>query len=175
MSYFPQQGEGENAQPHLLVARIDTSSYAGTSWSVRCPYEGFRPCGMLERCTGSEKDVEKWGCTPHPVEPKWPKGYKFDMEVPPDLKLAWGDYKRALSNWRDDHVAFDGEYGHHSDKCWYIDRLRSGDEDPEYYLAHITPDTEIRSPLKVAVGHDGWAEEISPLFRLWKESDDDPR
>lgn len=175
MTHFPEQGQHENTKPHLLIARIDTSSYAGIRWTVECPYEGFRDCGMLVRCTGSEQDVEKWGCTPYPVEPTWPKGYKFDMEMPPETADAWRVYREAVSDWRDDHLEFDGEHGHHNEDCWYIDRLRSGDEDPEYFLAHITPDTEIRSPLKVAVGYEGWQEEISPLFRLWKEAaDGDP-
>lgn len=172
--YFPEQGTGENTLPHLLIARIEVSAYAGISWSVQCPYEGPRPCGMLESCTGTDQDVKKWGCSSYPVEPQFPHGYKFDMEMPKDLQDAWKVYQQAVSNWRDDHVESEGDYYHRGDQCWYIDRLRSGDEDPEYYLACITPDTEIRSPLKVAVGHEGWQEEISPLFRLWKESDGDP-
>lgn len=173
--YFSEQGQAENAQPHLLIARIDVSAYAGISWSVQCPYEGNRSCGMLVRCTGSPADVEKWGCTLYPVEPEWPKGYKFDMEMPPETADAWRVYRQAVSDWQDDHVSHEGDTFHRGSDCWYINRLRSGDEDPEYYLAHITPETEVHSPLKVAVGHDGWDEEISPVFRLWKEAaDGDP-
>lgn len=172
--FFSAQGMGKNARPHLLIARVDVSAYGGISWEVQCPYEGPRECGAIERCYGSDKDVEKWGCTLYPTEPHAPEAYKPGEDLPQELKDAWDAYQQAVDKWREGHLYVEnGDYGHRTDQCWFVDRLRSGDEEPEYYLAKITQGIEIRSPLKVLVGHEGSFEEISPLFKLWKESDGD--
>lgn len=176
MSTYVDQGHGENAKPHLLIAKLDTH-YGGVHWTIQCPYEGNRPCGLIEECFGTPQENERWGCPPMPIEPQMPKGYDpYGNHAMPSHFLAqtMDEYMGALDDWRDAHTrTAQGTYGHHTAACWYPTVL--GDDEPEYYLADMPEGLEIRSPIKVCVGYDSSLDEATPIFRLWKEAaDGDP-
>jgi hypothetical protein len=171
-----------NEKPHLLIAKVEVwGSYPGIKWSVECPYESddTRDCGVIEECTGSSEDMEKWGCGPVPQEPS-SKEVAQDMahsgeDMSPEMREAWDVYEDALEEWRDDHIYYGEGYGHRSGECWFIHTLSEGDVEPETILAGIPDGTPIVSPFLVSVHYDGSFDEAEPNFTLWKEaSDDDP-
>lgn len=168
---FEKQGQGSNAQPHLLVAKISPGSHSGVQWDVKCPYEGVRECGLTEECSGSEEEAKKWGCEPFPVSPPNMKGDP-NLRTPEEReadKAAWDKFFEAQDRWRDE--VHGGYLWHRTDQCWFEYALRSNpwDFEPEYYLALLPADMEINGPIKVMVGYDAYGEEVEPLFKLWEE------
>lgn len=165
-----------NEKPHLLIARVEGYvRYKGVRWVVECPYPGeTRDCGVIKECSGSEKDVAKWGCRPYPDQPKSPEGYKFDKELPEDYRqvfLAWED---DVTEWKDEHLFCGDGYGHRAKECWFTHILAEGDVEPETILENIPDGTPISGPFRVEVHYEGSFDETEPSFILWKESDDDP-
>lgn len=164
--------QDRNERPHLLIAKVEAyGRYKGVRWVIQCPYEAtdLRDCGLIEECTGSEKDAAKWGCKPRPVEPR---GMPEDTA---DNRSAWNDYLAAEDEWQDDHVRYSDGYGHRIGECWFAHILGEGDVEPEDILENIPDDTPINGPFKVEVHYEGSYDESSPSFTLWKETaDGDP-
>jgi hypothetical protein len=165
-----------NEKPHQLIASVQAyGRYNSVQWSVKCPYPGeARDCGVIEECSGTEKDVAKWGCRPYPVEPKLPEGYKFDNELPEDYRQAFLAWEEDVEEWKDEHIYYGDGYGHRAEECWFTHVLTEGDVEPETILHGIPDGTLIVSPLLVSVYYDGSFDETEPNFTLWKEPDDDP-
>jgi hypothetical protein len=164
MSTFSEQGTGANAKPHLLIARI--TGWGGVDWEIQCPYDGPRECGTLEQCYGSPKEQEKHGCPPRP-EP--PRGMPVDFgehKADPGAKEAWEAFDKAMDEWRDEHVK---DQYHRTEQCWFELGLKQGWFDAEEFLMTIPEGTEIVSPMKVLVGHDGYDEDTTPKFKIWEE------
>lgn len=167
---YNEQGEGANKLPHLLTARIDTWRSGAVKWSVICPYEGNRECGFIEECNGTDYEVAKWGCEPHPKAPSDDLArYYLDGKLvgPPGAwEEAWDRYFEARDRWADE--VHGGYGGHRTDKCWFEYVLKEGDVEPEYYLEPLEGQA-VSSPLKVCVGYTGSGEETEPVFKLWEE------
>lgn len=171
MMHFTPQGEGANAEPHLLIATVDAWRSGGVKWTVQCPYEGPRECGLIEECMGSPKEVERWGCEPHPVQPDVTPipddrgGWKYSEE---DRK-KWLAHEDALDHWK--NVVHGGYDGHRTDECWFVHISTVSDYwEPEYFLEGIPEGTPISGPMKVLVGYQGSGEDTEPKFKIWEES-----
>lgn len=166
---FHDQGHGANAKPHLLIARLSPSSWGGVDWSVECPYEGDRSCGSWIECKSTEEHMARWGCQEYP---KAPKGVVPGCPDYPGMdavrERAWEAFYAAREEWEADHIH--GAF-HTGPECWYADRIKSGDEEPEYYLAPMGEELIISGPLKVLVGQDTsyGADDVYPIFKLWEE------
>lgn len=170
MSTFADQGTGANAKPHLLTAYV--TAWGGVGWRVTCPHEGPRDCGMVEECNGTPKDVEKWGCELYPEQPHVtpiPNG-RGGWTYSPEDQEKWDAFEKAQDHWLDE--VHGGYRRHRTEQCWFERVLQEDWFDSESYLEHIPEGTEIVSPLKVIVGHDGYDEDTIPLFKIWEEKDD---
>jgi hypothetical protein len=166
-----------NDQPHLLIAKVEAyGRYKGIAWAVQCPYEPseIRDCGLIEECSGSEKDTAKWGCPPYPAQPKFPEGQKPDEDLPEDFRLAFLAWEDAVEDWKDEHIRCGDGYGHRIAECWFTHILAEGDVEPEEILENIPDNTPINGPFKVEVHYGGSYDETSPSFTLWKEPDGNP-
>lgn len=172
MTLYVPQGEGLNAKPHLLIPTIDTYGYSGVKWTVQCPYEGPRECGLVEECNGTPKDVEKWGCELLPELPNVtpvPNG-KGGYEYHAHDREAWEAFEAARDRWLNE--VHDGYARHRTDECWFVHIATCSDYfEPEYFLADIPEGTPIAGPMKVLVGYEGHDEDTEPKFKIWEEKD----
>jgi hypothetical protein len=169
-THYVPQGEGLNVKPHLLIVTIDAWFAGGVKWTVQCPYEGPRECGLLEECTGSPADVKQWGCELRPEipdvrpVPNGKGGFKYLLED----QAKWEAYEKALDDWR--NVVHSGYEGHRTEECWFVHISKVSDYfEPEYFLADIPEGTPVNGPLKVLVAYEGSGEDTMPKFKLWKE------
>lgn len=164
MQRFDTRPDGPNAKPHILRAFLDPHAAGGVSWTIKCPYEGPRECGLVEECTGSDKDVQKWGCEPFPTPPS---DYG-DGGPEEDRHAAWEAFEAARDRWENE--VHGGRKWHRTEQCWFEHAIGDWDFEPEYYLSTMTGPNEkleISSPIQVAVGYDGYDEDTEPLLRPW--------
>lgn len=165
MKHYDEQGTGSNRLPHLLIPVIDTHWYAGIKWTMQCPYEGPRECGLVEECNGTEKDVAKWGCELFPMAPS---DYH---EAAPASREDWEKFEAARDHWENE--VHGGHRWHRTEECWFATvAVPNSDFEPEYFLEDIPDGTKITGPLKVLVGYEGSEEETEPTFKLWEEPTD---
>lgn len=168
MSYYSEQGVGENRLPHLLVAEIDAHWHSGIKWTVQCPYEAEKKaegCGVVEECSGSLGDVVKWGCLLFPESPSDRPQYATLNEE--ERAAAWEEFEAKREVWDEVH---DWHRWHRTTECWYATvAVPNSDFEPEYFLKDIPRGTPIAGPLKVRVGYEGSDEDTEPRFRLWEE------
>lgn len=161
--YYPDDA---NTQPHVLTP-ILSAWHGGVRWEVHCPHTGPRACGLVEECTGSEKDVEKWGCERFP-EP--PKDYGDAGPESDEARDAWQKFEAARERWRDE--VHGGYEWHRTEKCFFEYAVKAGDFDAEYFLDQLPQDMVIPGPMKVRVGYEGSGEDTEPKFKLWEEPSD---
>lgn len=178
MAHYVAQGKGINAKPHLLIPTIDPWWNGGVKWTVQCPYEGPRECGLVEECNGTEEDVARWGCEPFPAMPggygslvvAMPEGYDGLVVGPlsEERRAAWRKFEQERDRWEDE--VHGGYRWHRTEECWFATvAVPNSDFEPEYFLSDIPRDTPINGPIKVLVGYEGQDEDTEPKFKLWEE------
>jgi hypothetical protein len=170
MTHYVPQGEGLNAKPHLLIATIDTYGYSGVKWTVQCPYEGPRECGLVEECNGSPADVAKWGCELYPEQPHVtpiPTG-RGGWTYSDEDRAKWEAFEKALDHWLEE--VHDGYRRHRTEVCWFVHIAECSDFwEPEYFLADMPNGLLLNGFLKVLVGYEGQDEDTEPKFKIWEE------